>query len=209
MKKAIIGKKLGMSQIFAEDGEVLPVTVIEAGPCTVVQKRNEEVDGYSAVQLGYGEVKEVRANKAMKGHFNKAGVKPMRHLAEFKLEDGESLEVGQEIKADFFEEGEAVDVTGTSKGKGFSGSIKRHNYSRGPMTHGSHYHRGPGSLGAVDPARVFKGTKLPGRMGGETVTVRNLDVVKVDAERNLLLVKGAVPGKNGSIVFLRDTNKTK
>ncbi|WP_350343809.1 50S ribosomal protein L3 [Proteinivorax tanatarense] len=209
MKKAIIGKKLGMSQIFAENGEVVPVTVIEAGPCKVVQKRTEETDGYSAVQLGYGEVKEVRANKPMKGHFDKAGVKPMRHLVEFKLENSESLEVGQEVKVDSFEEGEAVDVTGTSKGKGFAGSIKRHNYSRGPMTHGSHYHRGPGSLGAVDPARVFKGTKLPGRMGGETVTVRNLDVVKVDADRNLLLVKGAVPGKNGSVVFLRDTNKTK
>lgn len=172
MKKAIIGRKLGMSQVFVEGGEVVPVTVIEAGPCTVVQKRTEENDGYSAVQLGYKEISERKANKPMKGHFKKADLAPMKHLVEFKLENSEELEVGQQLKIDVFEEGESVDITGTSKGKGFAGAIKRHNQARGPMTHGSHYHRGPGALGAVDPARVFKGQTLPGRMGGEKLLLK-------------------------------------
>lgn len=207
MEKAILGKKLGMTQVFTQEGEVVPVTVIEAGPCVVVQKKSQETDGYESIQLGFGEVKERRINKPLQGHFKKANVAPKKYLAEFRLKDITSYEVGQEIKADVFATGEFVDVTGTSKGKGFAGSIKRHNQSRGPMSHGSRYHRGPGSLGAVDPARVFKGQTLPGRMGGETVTVQNLQVVKVDSEKNLLLVKGAIPGAKGSLVTIKDSVK--
>lgn len=207
MEKAILGKKLGMTQVFTQEGEVVPVTVIEAGPCVVVQKKSQETDGYESIQLGFGEVKESRINKPLQGHFKKANVAPKKYLAEFKLKDITSYEVGQEIKADVFATGEFVDVTGTSKGKGFAGSIKRHNQARGPMSHGSRYHRGPGSLGAVDPARVFKGRALPGRMGGETVTVQNLLVVKVDSEKNLLLVKGAIPGAKGSLVTIKDSVK--
>ena len=207
MEKAILGKKIGMTQVFTQEGQVVPVTVIEAGPCVVVQKKSQETEGYESIQLGFGEVKERRINKPLQGHFKKANVAPKKYLAEFRLNDITSYEVGQEIKADVFAAGEFVDVTGTSKGKGFAGSIKRHNQSRGPMSHGSRYHRGPGSLGAVDPARVFKGQTLPGRMGGETVTVQNLQVVKVDSERNLLLVKGAIPGAKGSLVTIKDSVK--
>lgn len=207
MEKAILGKKLGMTQVFTQEGEVVPVTVIEAGPCVVVQKKSLENDGYEAIQVGFGEVKERRINKPLQGHFKKANVAPKKYLAEFRLKDVSSYEVGQEIKADVFATGEFVDVTGTSKGKGFAGAIKRHNQSRGPMSHGSRYHRGPGSLGSINPARVFKGQTLPGRMGGETVTVQNLLVVKVDSEKNLLLVKGAIPGAKGSLVTLKDSVK--
>ncbi|SHJ89349.1 LSU ribosomal protein L3P [Anaerobranca californiensis DSM 14826] len=207
MEKAILGKKIGMTQVFTKDGEVVPVTVIEAGPCVVVQKKTVETDGYEAIQLGFGDVSERKLNKPQQGHFKKANVAPKKYLAEFRLEDISSYEVGQEIKANIFAEGEFVDVTGTSKGKGFAGAIKRHNQGRGPMSHGSRYHRGPGSLGSIQPARVFKGQTLPGRMGGERVTVQNLQVVKVDPERNLILVKGAIPGTKGSLVSIKDSVK--
>lgn len=207
MKKAILGKKIGMTQIFDAEGQIVPVTVIQAGPCVVVQKKSAETDGYEAVQLGFEDIKEQRLTKPLIGHFKKANVSPKKYLREFRLEDVSAYEVGQEIKVDIFAEGEFVDVTSKSKGKGFTGSIKRFKHGRGPESHGSKYHRGPGSLGAIDPAHVFKGHPLPGRMGGETVTVQNLKVVKVDADRNLLLVRGAVPGPRGALVTIKDAVK--
>lgn len=207
MQKAILGKKVGMTQVFTPEGKVIPVTVIEAGPCVVVQKKTKEVDGYEAIQLGFGAVKEKHVTKPMAGHFKKAELDPKKYVREMRLDDVASYEVGQEIKADLFAEGEWVDISGTSRGKGFAGAIKRHGYSRGPTTHGSHYHRGPGSMGAVDAARVWKGRKLPGRMGGLNVTVQKLQVVKVDTDRNLLLVRGAVPGPRKGLVTLKNTVK--
>ncbi|HHT37576.1 MAG TPA: 50S ribosomal protein L3 [Firmicutes bacterium] len=210
MAKGILGKKLGMTQIFDEQGTLIPVTVIEAGPCTVVQKKTAEKDGYEAVQLGFGEKRERLFNKPLKGHFDKAGVKPRRYLKEFRLDQADelsSLNVGDEVKVDIFTEGEKVDITGITKGKGYQGPIKRHGFARGPMSHGSKYHRGIGSLNSVDPARVFKGRKMAGRMGGVKRTVQNLEIVKVDSERNLLLVRGAVPGVKGSLVTVRSTVK--
>lgn len=210
MAKGILGKKLGMTQIFDEQGTLIPVTVIEAGPCTVVQKKTAEKDGYEAVQLGFGEKRERLFNKPLKGHFDKAGVKPRRYLKEFRLDQADelsSLNVGDEVKVDIFTEGEKVDITGITKGKGYQGPIKRHGFARGPMSHGSKYHRGIGSLNSVDPARVFKGRKMAGRMGGVKRTVQNLEIVKVDSERNLLLVRGAVPGVKGSLVTVRSTAK--
>lgn len=207
MKKAILGKKVGMTQVFTDQGLAVPVTVIEAGPCQVVQKRTVERDGYSAIQVGFGEKREKLFNKPIKGHFNKAGVKPLRFLRELRIEDCESYQVGQEIKADLFSTGEKVDVVGTSKGRGFAGAIKRHGFHRGPMAHGSKYHRRPGSLGAKGPARVYKGRKLPGHYGAERVTVQNLEVVRVDPDRNLLAIKGAVPGPRGGLVIIRDSVK--
>ena len=205
MKKAILGTKLGMTQIFNEDGKVVPVTVILAGPCTVVQKKTAETDGYEAVQVGYGEVKEKSLNKPMKGHFAKADIAAKKYLREFRLEDVSGLNVGDEIKADIFEAGEKVDVTGTSKGKGFAGPMKRWGLHRGPMSHGSGYHRGSGSMGACSsPGRVMKGKKLPGHMGVDTVTVQNLEIVKVNAEENIILVKGAVPGSKGGLITIRN-----
>jgi len=210
MKKAILGKKLGMTQVFAEDGKVTPVTVIEAGPCTVVQKKTVDTDGYDAVQLSFGEKAERKMNKPEKGHFDKAGVAYARYLREMRLDDVSALNVGDVIKADIFEAGETVDVTGTSKGHGFSGTIKKYGTHRGPMTHGSGYHRGVGSMGACSsPSRVFKGKRLPGRYGAVRVTVLNLDMVKVDAEKNLLLVKGAVPGPKGGLLYIRNSVKGK
>jgi len=206
MSKGILGKKVGMTQIFTAEGQVIPVTVIEANPNVVLQKKTNEVDGYESVQLGFDNKKEVRANKPEQGHAKKADTTPKRFVREIKGIEG--VEVGQEVKVDVFAEGDKVDVTGTSKGKGFAGSIKRHGHSRGPMSHGSRYHRGPGSLGAVDGARVFKGMKLPGRMGTDRVTVQNLEVVKVDAERNLLLIKGAIPGPNNGYVVVKSTVKS-
>ncbi|WP_073155180.1 50S ribosomal protein L3 [Seinonella peptonophila] len=206
--KGILGKKIGMTQIFAEDGNVVPVTVIQAGPCVVLQKKQVQSDGYEAIQLGFEERREkltkksTGATRPAKGHAEKAGAKPQKFIREIRGVDLESYELGSEIKADLFQAGEQVDVTGTSKGKGFAGAIKRHNQRRGPMSHGSHYHRGPGSLGPIAPNRVFKGQTLPGRMGGEQVTTQNLQVVQVDAENNLILIKGAVPGaKNGYVVI--------
>lgn len=208
MKKAILGKKLGMTQVFLEDGKVVPVTVVEAGPCPVVQKKTIENDGYSAVQVGFGNISEKNATKPRQGHFKKAGVACMRYLREFRLDDAESFEVGQEIKADIFAPGDKVDVSGISKGKGFAGVIKRWNQHRGPMSHGSRYHRRPGSMGACSsPSKVFKSKHLPGHMGVESVTVQNLEVVRVDAERNFMLVKGAFPGARGSLVVIKATVK--
>ncbi len=208
MKKAILGKKLGMTQIFAEDGALIPVTVVEAGPCSVIQKKTLENDGYVAVQLGFVDKKEKKANKAEKGHFAKANVSVKRYLKEFKLDNAEELNLGDEIKVDIFEAGEVLDVTGTSKGHGFAGTVKRWGTHRGPMSHGSHYHRAPGSLGACSsPSRVYKGKKLPGHFGVEKVTVQNLSLVKVDTERNLLLIKGAVPGPKGGLLTVKSAVK--
>ena len=207
MQKAIIGKKIGMTQIFDAEGKVVPVTVIEAGPCNVIQKKTIETDGYEAVQLGFGEVKEKHVNKALKGHFAKSGVAVKKVLKEFRL-DEITLNVGDEVKADVFQEGECVDVTGISKGKGYAGTVKRWGTHRGPMTHGSGYHRGPGSMGGCSsPSRVFKGKRLAGHLGCEKVTVQNLDVVRVDMDRNLILVKGAIPGPKGGIVTIKNTVK--
>ena len=208
MKKAILGKKIGMTQMFRTDGTMIPVTVIEAGPCPVVQKKTVGTDGYEAVQVGFGELREKLSNKPRTGHFAKAGVKPLRYMREFKLDDAASFEVGQVIKADVFAEGDKIDVRGISKGKGFQGVVKRWKQARGKMTHGSHFHRAPGSMSAnSSPSRVFKHKNLPGHMGNVTVTVQNLEVVRVDAERNLLLVKGAVPGPKGGLVALTSTVK--
>ena len=212
MKKAIIGKKLGMTQVFLPDGRLVPVTVIQAGPCTVVQKKTTEKDGYEAVQFGFEELSENRAakliNKPEAGHFAKANVKPMRVLREFRLEDSASYEVGQVVKADVFTAEDKVDITGTSKGHGFTGAIYRWNHHTGPMAHGSKYHRGVGSLSAnSDPSRVFKNKHMAGHYGVDRVTIQNLEVVNVDVERNLLLVKGAVPGPNGGLLIVHDTVK--
>ena len=209
MKKAIIGKKVGMTQIFDEAGKVVPVTVIEAGPCTVVQKKTAEKEGYSAVQLGFSDIKERKLTKPEKGHLEKAGVAPKKYLKEFRLEDTESLNVGDEIKADTFAEGDKIDVTGTSRGKGFAGVIKRHNASRGRMTHGGGpVHRHAGSMGSsATPAKIRKGKMGAGHMGVDQVTIQNLDVVKVDPELNLIAVRGAIPGPRGGIVYLKTTVK--
>ena len=208
MKKAIIAKKIGMTQIFAENGSLVPVTVLQAGPCTVTQVKTVENDGYSAVQVGFIDKKEKHTSQPEQGHFNKAGVAFKRFVKEFRLENSEEYVVGQEISADIFAAGDAIDVSGTSKGKGYQGAIKRHNQSRGPMSHGSKYHRQAGSMGnASYPGRVFKGKKLAGHMGAEAVTIQNLEIVRVDAEKNLILVKGAVPGPKKSIVTLRDAVK--
>lgn len=206
--KGLIGKKIGMTQIFTEEGVVIPVTVVEAGPNLVTQIKTMENDGYTAIQVGFEDKKNNRVNKPVKGHFEKAGVTPKRIVKEFIVEDASGYNLGQEIKADIFEEGMKVDISGTSKGKGTQGTIKRHNQSRGPETHGSKYHRGPGSLGASSyPARVFKGMNMAGRMGNEKVTVQNLEVVRVDTDRNLLLIKGAVPGPRGGIVTINQAVK--
>ncbi|MDP4133110.1 MAG: 50S ribosomal protein L3 [Bacillota bacterium] len=208
MEKAIIGKKIGMTQIFASDGKVVPVTVVEAGPCTVVQKKSLDNDGYESVQIGFTNLKEKHITKPIKGHFDKTGTAPKRFLREFRLNDCAALNVGDEIKCDVFAEADKVDVIGISKGKGFAGTVKRFRTHRGPMAHGSGYHRGPGSMGACStPSRVLKGKKLPGHMGVDRVTVLNLEVVKVDAERNLLLIKGAIPGPKGGIVTVRNAIK--
>lgn len=207
MAKGILGKKVGMTQVFESDGRAVPVTVLEAGPCVVIQKKTVATDGYDAIQLGFGEQKERLTNKPMKGHFSKAGAKLFKFLKELRTDSGENFELGQVLKADVFNEGEFVDVTGTSKGKGFAGVIKRWNFNRASMTHGSMYHRRTGSLGATDAARVFKGRRLPGRLGGVQTTTQGLKVVRVDSERNLLLIKGAVPGPNGSFVVVKKTVK--
>lgn len=204
----LLGKKIGMTQIFTEEGVVIPVTVVEAGPEVVTQVKTVETDGYNAVQVAYGDTKAHRVNKPMAGHFEKAGVEVKKHLAEFRVEEGEAYEAGQVITVEALEEGIKVDVTGVSKGKGTQGNIKRHGHHRGPMSHGSKHKRLPGALaGASYPGRVFKGNAGPGRMGRETVTVQNIDLVKVIADRNLLLVKGAIPGGKGSLVKVRPAIK--
>ena len=208
MKKAILTTKVGMTQVFSEDGVLTPVTVLQAGPCVVTQVKTVENDGYSAVQVGFGDIREKLVNKPKKGHFAKAGVTAKRFLKEFRLEDAESYTLGQEINADVFAAGDKVDATAKSKGKGFQGAIKRHGQSRGPMAHGSKYHRHAGSNGsATTPGRVFKGKHMPGHMGAVRVTVQNLEVVSVDAEKNLILVKGAVPGPKKSLVMLKESVK--
>ena len=209
MKKAILATKVGMTQIFNEDGVLTPVTVLQAGPCVVTQVKTVENDGYSAVQVGFVDKREKLVNKPLKGHFDKAGVSYKRYVREFKLEDAEGYAVAQEIKADVFAAGDKIDATAISKGKGFQGAIKRHGQSRGPMTHGSKFHRHAGSNGACsDPSKVFKGKKMPGHMGHVQVTVQNLEVVRVDAENNLLLIKGSVPGPKKSLVTIKEAVKS-
>ena len=204
----ILGKKVGMTQIFNEDGVLTPVTVLQAGPCVVTQVKTVENDGYSAVQVGFTDKREKLVNKAQKGHFNKAGVSYKRYVREFRLEDAESYALAQEIKADIFAAGDKIDATAISKGKGFQGAIKRHGQHRGPMAHGSKFHRHAGSNGACsDPSKVFKGKGMPGQMGHKKITIQNLEVVRVDAEKNLLLVKGAVPGPKKSLVTIKETVK--
>jgi len=208
MKKAIIGTKMGMTQVFTEDGTMVPVTVIKAGPCAVVQVKTEQNDGYGAVVLGFEDKKENRTNKCEKGYFAKSGVAPKKVLKEMRFENAEEYNLADEIRVDIFKAGDRVDITGTSKGKGFQGAIKRHGFGRGPMAHGSKYHRAAGSMGSsATPSHVLKGKKLPGQMGNERSTMLNLEVVKVDAEKNVLLVKGAVPGIRGSIVTVREAVK--
>ena len=208
MKKAILATRVGMTQIFNEDGVLIPVTVLQAGPCVVTQVKTEENDGYKAVQVGFVDKREKLVSKPVKGHFDKAGVAYKRFVREFRLDNAEEYSVKDEIKADIFAAGDKIDATAVSKGKGFQGAIKRHGQSRGPMAHGSKYHRHAGSNGACsDPSKVFKGKKMPGHMGSKRVTVQNLEVVKVDAENNLILVKGAVPGPKKSLVTIKETVK--
>lgn len=207
--KFILGKKVGMTQVFSEDGSIIPVTVVQAGPCAVIQKKTVDTDGYNAVRVGYEKIDKRRLNKPERGLFDKLDMDAYRYLKEFRTEKIDDFEVGQEISVDkMFADGDSVDVSGISKGKGFQGSIKRHGQSRGPMAHGSKYHRGVGSLGSnTDPGRVFKGRKLPGHMGRERITVQNLKIVKVDTERGLLLIKGAVPGPRGGLLEIRESVK--
>ncbi len=209
MTKGILGRKIGMTQVFAENGDLIPVTVIEAAPNVVLQKKTAENDGYEAVQLGFDDKREKLSNKPEKGHVAKAETAPKRFVKELRGVDMDAYEIGQEVKVEIFSAGEIVDVTGVSKGKGFQGAIKRHGQSRGSMSHGSRYHRRPGSMGPVDPNRVFKGKLLPGRMGGDQITVQNLEIVKVDAERNLLLIKGNVPGARKTLITVKSAVKSK
>ncbi|KFL43893.1 50S ribosomal protein L3 [Lysinibacillus sp. BF-4] len=207
MAKGILGRKIGMTQVFAENGDLIPVTVIEAAANVVLQKKTVETDGYNAVQLGFEDKREKLSNKPAKGHVAKANTAPKRFIREFRNVNVDEYEVGQEVKVEIFAEGDVIDVTGVTKGKGFQGVIKRHGQSRGPMSHGSRYHRRPGSMGPVAPNRVFKQKKLPGQMGGVVATIQNLTVVKVDAERNLLLVKGNVPGSKKALVTVKTAIK--
>ena len=209
MKKAILATKVGMTQIFNEDGVLTPVTVLQAGPCVVTQVKTEDNDGYKAVQVGFVDKREKLINKPLKGHFDKAGVSYKRYVREFKFENAEEYAVAQEIKADIFTAGDKIDATAISKGKGFQGAIKKHGQHRGPMAHGSKFHRHQGSNGACsDPSKVFKGTGMPGHMGHKQITVQNLEIVKVDVENNLLLVKGAVPGPKKALVTVKETVKS-
>jgi large subunit ribosomal protein L3 len=207
MSKGILGRKLGMTQVFAEDGTVIPVTVIQAGPCVVLQKKDQQNDGYDAIQLGFEDIKEFRANKPEIGHAKKAETAPKRFIKEFRDVNLGEYEVGQKLDVNVFAEGEFVDVTGTSKGKGMQGVIQRHGQSRGPMTHGSRYHRGPGSMGSIQANRVPKGKKLPGKTGTDTVTIQNLPIIKIDEAQNLIVVKGSIPGPAKSLVVIRNAVK--
>ncbi len=207
MPKAIMGNKAGMTQVFSADGKVIPVTVVEVKPCVVSQIKTKENDGYCAIQISYGELKPGNVNKPKAGHFAKAGAAPRKYMKEVRMDDVTDYQLGQEIKADIFTEGEKIDVIGKSKGKGFAGTIKRWNQHRGPMGHGSKNHRRPASAGAKGPARVFKGKHSPGRMGGEQITVQNLEIVKVDVERNILLIKGAVPGPKNGLLMIKSAVK--
>jgi large subunit ribosomal protein L3 len=207
VKKGIMGIKIGMTQIFSEEGKAVPVTIVEAGPCTVLQKKKVETDGYNAIQVGFYPAKEKQVNRPLKGHLKKAHSKPLRYIKEFRVDNVDDYELGQEIDVDIFESGDVVDVVGTSKGKGFAGAVKRHNFARGAMGHGSKYHRRPGALAAKGPARVFKGRKLPGRMGGKRVTVQGLEVVKVYPGKNLILIKGSIPGPRRGLVMIKNSVK--
>lgn len=208
MITTLLGKKLGMTRVFTDDGRWIDVTVLEAGPCTVVQRKTKASDGYDAVQIGFGDLKESRCNKPMTGHFSKAGISPKRTLREMRIAESSELKPGDEIKADIFQTGDRVDVSGTSKGKGFAGVIKRHGFGGGPGGHGSHFHRAPGSIGqSADPAKVYKGKKMPGQMGNKRITVENLEVVTVDTDKNLLLLRGCVPGATGGVVTVRKSLK--
>ena len=208
MKKAIMAKKIGMTQVFSETGNLIPVTVLGAGPCAVVQKKTVENDGYSAIQVGFIDEKANKVTKPEKGHFEKAGVAAKKFLKEFKFEDAESYELGAEIKADIFAAGDKVDVSGVSKGKGYQGAIKRHGQHRGPVTHGSKSHRVVGSMSsATTPGKVKKNKKMAGHMGAENVTIQNLEIVRADAEKNLILIKGAVPGPKGSVLVIKESVK--
>lgn len=210
MVNGLLGRKLGMSRIFTEEGRWIEVTLLEAGPCTVVQRKTADADGYDAVQVGYGDVKEKRVNKPQMGHFKKTGVSPKRHLREFRVDAGSELQPGDEIKIDMFKTGDRVDISGTSKGKGFQGVIKRHGYGGGPGGHGSHFHRAPGSIGqCADPSKVYKGKGMPGQMGNKKTTTQNLEVIDVDPEKNLLVVRGAVPGAPGGLVVVKQSVKRK
>ena len=209
MTKGILGRKIGMTQVFAENGDLIPVTVIEAAPNVVLQKKTVETDGYEAVQVGFEDKRVKLSNKPAQGHVAKANTAPKRFIREFRNLDVAAYEVGQEVKVEIFAEGDVIDVTGVTKGKGFQGAIKRHGQSRGPMSHGSRYHRRVGSMGPVAPNRVFKQKKLPGQMGGNVVTIQNLEIVKVDVERNLLLVKGNVPGSKKALVAVKSAIKSK
>lgn len=207
MPKAILGTKLGMTQVFSPEGKVIPVTVVEAGPCRIAQVKTEENDGYTAIQIGYGALKPAQVGKPLKGHCEKAGVEPVKYLREVRVKDISGYQAGDSVTVEIFADGELVDVSGVSKGKGFAGTIKRWNDRRGPMGHGSKSHRRPASAGAKGPARVFKGKHSPGQLGGENVTVQNLEVVKVDAERNLLLIKGALPGPKKGLLLIKESRK--
>lgn len=208
--KGIIAKKIAMTQIFSEDGKIIPVTILEAGPCTVTQIKNVDKEGYDAIQLGFGEVREKKLNKPRRGHFESKDVEPRRHLAEIRVEDPSAYQLGQEITANVFSKGDRVDITGRSKGKGFAGVIKRHNFAGGPGSHGAHFHRAPGAIGAcATPSRVFKGVRMPGRMGGERTTTLNLEVVDIKPERNLLLVRGGVPGPDGGLLLVKESVKVR
>lgn len=209
MKKAIIARKVGMTQVFGEQGRLVPVTVLEAEPNVVTQIKTNENEGYEAVQVSFGEIRQKHVVKPRQGHFKKAGVSPRRHLREFKFQNAQEYSPGNEIKADVFSAGDRVDVSGVSKGKGFQGAIKRHGFSRGPMSHGSKYHRHQGSLSSgTTPGKVKKGKKMPGHMGSVKVTVQNLEIVRADAEKNILLIKGAVPGPNGAVLVVKESVKT-
>lgn len=208
MVNGLLGRKLGMTRVFTEDGRWINVTLVEAGPCTVIQKKTQDTDGYDAVQVGFGDVKEARLNKPQHGHFKKAGQSLKKILKEFRVTADSGLSVGDEIRSDIFKAGDRVDVSGTSKGKGFAGVIKRHGFAGGPGGHGSHFHRAPGSIGqSADPSKVYKGKRLPGRMGNNCRTTQNLEIVRVDEEKNLLLVRGPVPGANGGMVVVKLSTK--
>ncbi len=209
MKKGILGRKLGMAQVFDGEGRAVPVTVVEAGPCVVIRKKTLETDGYNAIQVGFDDAPDKGLSKPVKGQFVAANVKPKRLVREFRLESVDGYQVGQQFGAELFSAGELVDVTGTSRGRGFAGSVKRHGFNRGPMTHGSKYHRRVGSLQSRDASRVFKGRRMPGRLGGTRVTVQALKVVKIDSERNLLLIRGAIPGANGAALTIKNSVKAR
>lgn len=208
MVNGLLGKKLGMTRMFLENGHWVEVTLVEAGPCTVTQRKTTEKDGYEAVQVGYGEIREKRCTKPLQGHFKQNGLTPKRHLREFRMDEDAEINVGDEIRTDIFKAGERVDISGNSKGRGFAGVIKRHGFGGGPGGHGSHFHRAPGSIGqSADPAKVIKGKRLPGRFGGKKVTTQNLEILEVDPEKNLLVVRGAIPGANGGLVEVKRSVK--